>query len=451
MKKILLFTGIILAFTACRKTEFDTVERVYGEADFSHYISVGNSLTQGFADGGLYNESQEYSYPAMIAQQMKIVDPNMDDFLQPTVYGNGSGYIHLGVVNGELTPIRPGDEGGYDADGSWDTWGESEKSRKFNNLGIAGITLMQCVALNEDEAAINNIILGGAELFGTPIFDGNPYSRFMDFGDNPNAILGGGEDIQYIDHIRMSNATFFTCWLGNNDVLGYASSGGVSQSIDGSFLGLGTIEFNTLSDPIDFRAKYDSILTAFQSIGAKGVCATLPDVTSIPLFTTITVQTVKDEFGYSEVYIEDESGTVRPATEADLLLLTVNDSLKVGMGESMEHYITTDYVLDAVEVGNVQSHTIVLNNAIKASAEMHNTPVVDMYTILNGLKAGVAYDGIEISPTYVEGGAFSMDAVHLTPRGYAIVANEFIKTINESYGSNIPLLSIGNYRGVIFP
>ena len=34
-----------------------------------------------------------------------------------------------------------------------------------------------------------------------------------------------------------------------------------------------------------------------------------------------------------------------------------------------------------------------------------------------------------VNGDYLTGGAFSLDGIHLTPRGYAIVANGFIETI----------------------
>jgi hypothetical protein len=41
--------------------------------------------------------------------------------------------------------------------------------------------------------------------------------------------------------------------------------------------------------------------------------------------------------------------------------------------------------------------------------------------------------------------------VHLTPRGYALVANKIIKTINEKYKSTIPAVDVNKYSGVLFP
>ena len=106
MNKIFLGVfGVVLIFS-CTKTQFDEFEYSAGEADFSNYIAVGNSLTQGYQDGGVHNElgQQDNSYPAIIARQMKLVEPRLN-FVQPTVPPNGSGYMHLEYVNGEIDEI----------------------------------------------------------------------------------------------------------------------------------------------------------------------------------------------------------------------------------------------------------------------------------------------------------------------------------------------------------
>jgi len=395
MKNYLLILGIVVISSSCRKVEFEEVERTYGDADFSTYIAVGNSLTQGYQDGGVYEEGQKNSYPAIIAGQMELVFPDMNTWRQPTIYGNGSGYMHLEYINGEIEVISAGDVGGYTEDGSWSSWGTSEQGIKFNNLGISGITLMQCVALDDNEKTINNGILGGVSINIPFVIDttipGNPFARFMDFGGSP---LLGQTPIQYIDHIKQSNATFFTSWLGDNDVLGYATSGGVTTAINLPF-GLGDFEFNALSDPTKFRMKYDSVLTAFNSLGAQGVCATIPDVTVIPYFNTFTVESIMEDMSYTEVWITEGVGTgsiVRVATSADLILLTAADDIEAGMGGTEANPLTDGYVLDDVEVANVQSRTIQLNNEIKASAAMFNYPIVDMHGFLETLKPGVSFE-----------------------------------------------------------
>ena len=55
-----------------------------------------------------------------------------------------------------------------------------------------------------------------------------------------------------------------------------------------------------------------------------------------------------------------------------------------------------------------------------------------------------------MTSNYVTGGGFSLDGVHPSPRGYALIANEFMKAINLKYGSNLKAYDLGNFR-ILFP
>ena len=168
MKKLFFFLTVTLAFIACTKTQFSPTTVSTGSANFSQVICVGNSLTQGIMDGGLYYYGQSNSYPSIIAKQAQV--PN---FLQPMVTGNGSGYMHLAYINNQLIPIQANDStygAAIKADPSWANWGPSLQSTQFNNLGIAGIMLKFCVPRNAIEAGINNIVCGyqNIPLIGKP-------------------------------------------------------------------------------------------------------------------------------------------------------------------------------------------------------------------------------------------------------------------------------------------
>jgi hypothetical protein len=77
----------------------------------------------------------------------------------------------------------------------------------------------------------------------------------------------------------MSQApTFFSLWIGNNDVLGYATSGG-----DGT----NPITPATGAAGVGFDGTYAALVATLTSTGAKGVVANIPYVTSIPFFKTV--------------------------------------------------------------------------------------------------------------------------------------------------------------------
>jgi hypothetical protein len=80
--------------------------------DFSRYVAVGNSLTAGYADNGLYRAGQLNSYPNILAGQLRLAG-GAAEFRQPLFpenQANGTGYLTLaGLTNGvpTLAPAPP--------------------------------------------------------------------------------------------------------------------------------------------------------------------------------------------------------------------------------------------------------------------------------------------------------------------------------------------------------
>ncbi len=446
MKKTILYTSVAaIALASCTKTQFSSQTYSPGSANFTKMVAVGNSLTQGYMDGGLYAYGQSNSYPSIIAQQVKLAVPSMV-FNQPTVTGNGSGYIHLVYLNGQLTPIEPGDDSTAgsnpcDADASWATWGTSLQVNSYNNLGEAGILLTNCVALNSTQAIINNVLTGYQDIAALGGTVGNPYGRFLNYG---SALVANPTN--YIDLIRSSKATFFTCWLGNNDVLGYATSGGVVTDVSTP---LGTIAENEITPPAVFAQKYDSVLLAFYNMGAQGVCATIPDVTTIPFFNTVPSYVMVNG-GKQYLWITTSAG-VRQATDGDYIILPEYNAVVAGQGVYQSNPVPNNMVLDATEVDSVEIATNAYNASIKSLAAQYNFALVDMHAYLTTLSSSITVDGMTMTRQFVQGGAFGLDGVHPTAIGYALIANQFIATINAKYGATIPPVAVSNYRGCLFP
>jgi hypothetical protein len=104
MKKIILSAFAISALTlvSCN-TDFErdvnnmTVST--GKADFSKFVSVGNSLTSGFRDGALYLDGQNESFPSMLAKQMGLAG-GTQTFTQPLMPNNVGGFKDLFAASG---------------------------------------------------------------------------------------------------------------------------------------------------------------------------------------------------------------------------------------------------------------------------------------------------------------------------------------------------------------
>ncbi|WP_231425007.1 MULTISPECIES: SGNH/GDSL hydrolase family protein [Pedobacter] len=423
MKKYILnsFIAATILFAASCKPEIETPAGTSaGQANFSKYIAVGNSLTAGFADGGLYLDGQKVAYPNLLAAQMSTVGGGA--FTSPffaDAQANGSGYLNLSaLVNGSptLTPVA----GNAFRQGS--SVFLTKYSGEVQNLGIPGMRV--------DLA------------FAAPYSAANPYFERLLTDTQVGTTT-------YFQFIQGRNHSFFSLWLGNNDALGWATNGGVTSDAT-----------NVLTDKATFSMLYSNLINALTAGGQKGVVGTIPDVTAVPYFNTVTVSALLAAAkainpAAVAVFIQTGAG-VRAATSEDLIRLPFQSAGLFGTGAipyglDPRNPIANNWVLDKDEIIRVKDYVNSYNSSIKSLANSKGLAVADTYTYLNMVKAGIAIQGININSAFITGGAFSLDGVHLTPRGNAVIANVFIDAINSKYSSTIPTIDITKYRGVKFP
>ena len=468
LKRSAPFLAVLgLALGGCQPNLEDDPKSSAGQADFSRYIAVGNSLTAGFSDNGLYREGQLTSYPNFLATQFRNVGGG--DFTQPLfteAQSNGSGYLSLTGFTAAGTPITTtvttnrAIRGGTAAAPLF-----TKFTDPINNLGVPGIRM-------------SDILTAG---YGS--VQGNPYFERI----TPDATPAQ----TYLQRVQATVAsirpTFFTEWLGNNDVLGFATAGGAASS---------------LTPTATFTANTNSVLDALTVDGAKGLVVTIPDVTGIPFFTTVgpgfratlTTNNVPGVVALTgaapggptsanrkqiaTVDIRDASGTGRQLftlTSAPFLPLLGRptgapwrsfvpraalatyltsygiDTLQA-FGATTGNPIPSSFILDDVEQGQVLTATTAFNTALTTAANQRNLAVFDANTFFRSVaNSGVVTNGVSNTASFVSGNLFSLDGVHPTPRGYAVIANEMIKVINAKYGASVPGLDATAYRGVRFP
>jgi len=68
-----------------------------------------------------------------------------------------------------------------------------------------------------------------------------------------------------------------------------------------------------------------------------------------------------------------------------------------------------------------------------------------LFELANG---GITMNGLTTTSTFATGGAFSLDGVHPSPRGYAIISNLMMTQINATFGSNLPAVNVKDFTGV---
>jgi len=450
-KKSLYIASAIaaLSFSAC-KPHLDTDAPSAGSLDLKTYVAVGNSLTAGYADGSLYRSGQENSYPNMLAKQFRMLGGG--DFRIPYLPGESGwpvrpaggyypkrilGYTTSCTGATSLGPVFPTN---IDTAGSAANVGAAGP---YNNTGIPGIRAIDYIWPSN---------------FPVPYSALNPYAARIQL--NPA--------LSVLNDVNRANATFFTAWIGNNDVLGYATSGGAGKGGGGSWADQGSI-----SDVSLFSVAVDSVLNRMTQNGAKGAVMNIPDVTAIPYFTTVAnnaLNLTADQAaalnagyagtgitfaaGANRFIIQDTTVPVikfRQIRSDEYILLTVpQDSIRCGGWGSMKP-IPAQYVLDYHEIENVRTATTAFNTILKQAADARKLAYVDMNSYLKTLQTGITFNSVVFNSVFVTGGAFSLDGVHLTPRGYALAANEIIRTVNAYYGASIPGIDVNTYPGVKFP
>ncbi len=407
-----------------------------GQADFTKYVAVGNSLTAGYQDNGLYREGQLNSYPAILAQQFKLVGGG--EFVQPLFteeQANGSGYLRLESFDANGLPVFGNVSDKLAVRGRGLDPNQTPLFTKFtdevNNLGVPGIRMEDVTTFGYG--------------FNNPLGFNPYYERLLADAPTPTGAL-----MPYVSKAAATQPSFFTMWLGNNDVLGYATSGGLAP----------------ISTITRFRDGMNAMLNALVGTNnTKGVVIGLIDVTGIPFFTAKATTTLMASAAAAntKLYITTGTNQVREATAADYVLLnsTVGADETVGTntiphGFSPFNPLRNEEVLDNAEVAAVQAATAQFNTELKAAAESKNLAFVDMdaffkSTAMRDGKPQLSINTVAYTPAYVSGNIFSLDGVHLTPRGYAIVANEVIRNINTKYGAHVPTVDETKYRAVLFP
>lgn len=270
--KFIILATLAIGFAGCEPEFENEVNADYtaGEANFSSYVSIGNSLTAGYMDGTVSKGGQMYSYPNLLAQQFALVGGGI--FTQPSYEDdvNNRGGLMLGGV-----PL-PGFGTRLVIDASQ---GVPEP--------IAGVTTIE--VSNLQKSAYNNMGVPGAKSF---------HLLASGYGNVAGVTLGLANPY-FVRHARTSDATvlgdamskaptFFTNWIGNNDVLSYATSGGTGadHNVTGN-TNPATYGGNDITNVTTFANVYGTIVNTLTSNGAKGVVCTIPSVTSIPFFTTV--------------------------------------------------------------------------------------------------------------------------------------------------------------------
>ncbi len=215
---------------------------------------------------------------------------------------------------------------------------------------------------------------------------------------DPYAIVLGGQR-SMVGELKRRNPTFVLLWIGSNDILDMA------------------VETNPARHTSlnDFKRDYENILKEIRDLGASAVAANLPDVTSIAVL-------------HEPTSIQKLAGV--PA------------NILIPITKLWQFSFSPDEYLDPNEVAQIRNTVQQFNAEIEILCKKYGVPVVDAFSMSRQWDtSGVAVGGQHLTGEWREG-IFSLDGIHPSNTGHALVANHFIAVINKAYGAGLSSVNV---------
>lgn len=395
---VVICAVLVMTVPGCRDIDPATPPGVNtGTADFTRYVALGSSNTAGFQSGGLVEQFQEVSYPALIAHAARaatfeypaISEPG----IPPLMFVKSLAPVALDTLDGMGTPVNLTYPGIY------------------NNLGIPGATLSQI-------------------LHATPAEPSNPFFGIV----LRNPALG----MTALEQARNSQPTFATVWAGNYDVL-YAVLKGTNLLMTpaSSFLSGYTALIDSLMKSCD-----DIVVANIPYLSTIPYATTVPPVVVNPLTREPVRHPVTNELIPLIGYVQGVPGPL-PLSARVLLPATAYMAQGIGIPDGIGNGtgvpLADSLILDAAEWTAIDARTDELNMIIGNICAVRDIPMVDLNALFASLRAnGAEIRGDTFTYDFITGGLFSLDGVHLSMIGHYLVANEFIHTINTAFDADIP-------------
>jgi len=270
-------------------------------------------------------------------------------------------------------------------------------------------------------------------------------------------ILGGfGQGVTQVEAAKSLHAQVATVWLGSNDLLKPAFSGGLAP----------------VTAPQSMHDDIKSIILQLQGAGSKVAVANLVDVmgaaTFIPqpayqptLQAYITgvliaqgvppAQAQAAAVLYSTAYAGQETAQAGLGPNGYFTINALFKTLQTAAAQIPAHALPVaptlsggDFIADAV-ANNVKALNAAYNVAIGQAASETGAALVDVHALFVSIAAA---GGAPINPPkccslVYRGGLSSLDGLHPSNTGYALIANAFIAQLNTSYNLGIPAVNVG--------
>jgi lysophospholipase L1-like esterase len=370
---------------------------------FRSYVSIGNSLTAGFQSGGITDTTQLQAYPVLLAEAVGT------PFNIPLLANPGCPPPIINFQTNERL-------GGGD-------------SNTCSFRDPASVT-----------AAINNVAVFGAT-------SADPTSRSTANSNPTTMFILGGET--QVERALEADPSFVSIWIGNNDVLEAALSG-ILPSSQGVSRGV--------TSQAEFETNYNEMLSQLEA-GADlegGLLIGVINVTATPLLFPAAALVNSPQFKGAFDQFAGATTTLLPsctATTTSLISFMIVAAIRDGshppvIGCEPEPGplapVGNVFVLDSTEQVMLAAAVDGYNAFISTRANDLGFAYLDPNPTLAELRSSGAIPAVPnlASPTAPFGDYISLDGVHPSAKGQAVIANAVIDAINQEYQLSIPSVSI---------
>jgi len=451
--------------------------------DLSKYISIGASFTAGYTDGAMFIAAQENSFPNILASKFgtEFNQPLMADNIGGLVYGgtavqpprfyfNGAGPARLDALpTTELTTVLAGPFNNFGAPGAKSfhlgVAGYGQLNPYFGRMASSPGASVMGDALAQSPTFFTLSEIGGNDVLGYALSGGSG----VDQTGNYNPATYGGSDIT-------DPNVFASVFSGMVTALTANGAKGVVANVPyiTDLANFTTVPYNPV--PLD-AATAGAVNGAYAPYNggiqqAFGFLVAYTPMTQEMADAEIAKRTINFSEGQNAVVIVDEDLTdlealnpafaglkqYRHATSDDLLLLASSTVIgtTVGGNPQLINGVTVpladNWVLTPQEQASIMMATDAYNTTIAAVASSNpNVALVDFKGVLTEASMGIMFDNYTMNTSLVTGGLVSLDGVHLTARGYALMANKMLAAIDAEFGSNFTLATDGLAKAGDYP
>ena len=453
--------------------------------DFSTYISIGASFTAGYTDGALFKAGQENSFPNILAEKFGTTfkQPLMNDNIGGLVYGgaavqpprfyfDGAGPARLPATpTTELTAVLSGPFNNFGAPGAKSFHlgvpGYGQLNPYFGRMASSPTATVLGDALAQNPTFFTLSEIGGNDVLGYALSGGSGVDRSPNTAENLNPANYGGNDITNPNVFAQVFSDMVTA-LTANGAKGVVAN--VPYITDlANFI---TIPYNPI--PMD-AATAGAVSSAYAQYngGIQQAFAYLVAVTPMTqemADAEIAKRTISFTAGQNAVVIMDEDLTdltainpglisMRQATSDDLLVLassaiigTLADPSNPASVNGVGVPLADQWALTPQEQASIRTATDAYNTTIATVAASNpNVALVDFKGVLTEASTGIMFDNYTMTTSLVTGGLVSLDGVHLTARGYALMANKILASIDVEFGSNFTTATNGLAKAGDYP